>query len=427
MHHDGNSSSTDKPWPSSDTPKRILYVDHTAKIGGGEIAILNLINAIDRKRFEPVFVLGSTGPLLERLTAAHVETYVIELDSSVTEARKDSLGFTSLFKLRQVILCCQYVIKLSRLIRSLQIDVVHTNSLKSHIFGGIAGRLAGTRVIWHVRDAIDSSYLPKNVVKVVKALARIVPTFVIANSASTLEKLDLNSSKGLSERKNGYASKTEKKRSKVVHDGCDPSFFAETEPEPSEYDDQRPFVVTLVGRITEWKGQHIFLRAAARVLKEVPTATFQIVGAPLFGEDEYEESLHGLCKELGIEEQVRFLGFRDDIPAIVSKCDLLVHASIIGEPFGQVVIEGMITGKPVIATDGGALPEIVINNVTGLLVEMGSVDHMADAIVSVYRNPSMARAMGKAGRERVLDNFTIAHTAAQMHNVYDELFCCQKN
>jgi glycosyltransferase involved in cell wall biosynthesis len=419
MHYNGKAATSEQPYPLNSRPKRILYVDHTAKIGGGEIAIFNLVNAIDKQRFHPVFVLSSTGPLVDRLKAANIETYVIELDPSINDTRKDSLGLSSLLKFGAIVKCLSYVRKLSSFMRGRDIDLVHTNSLKAHIFGGIAGRMAGLPVIWHVRDAIDSNYLPRIVAKTVKKLASVIPNHIVANSANTLKKLELINSFSLSVIYSGVSVQGSFGFPMVIHDGCDPNFYSDSTQNVVGATSENRSVVTMVGRIAEWKGQHIFLRAAAAVLKSWPETIFQIAGAPLFGEQLYERSLFALTEELGIQDRVEFLGFRDDIPEIIAGCDVLVHASIIGEPFGQVVIEGMVSGKPVVATNGGALPEIVIDGETGCLVPMGDPNAMAHAIGSLLADPEKRRNMGSAGRERVLANFTIDRCAQEFHHVYD--------
>ena len=214
-------------------------------------------------------------------------------------------------------------------------------------------------------------------------------------------------------------------RRQVIHDGYDPEIFA---PPPAAPDPEilpplprETTRIALVGRIAGWKGQHIFLQAAALVRDRFPQARFQIIGAPLFGEYEYEQSLHRMVRDLGLEDQVEFLGFREDVPALLAGVDLVVHASTLGEPFGQVVIEGMAAGKAVIATDGGALPEIVIPGVTGLLVPMGDAPAMAEAMAALLSNPARAEAMGAAGRERVRERFTIGHTVRKLEGIYEYL------
>jgi glycosyltransferase involved in cell wall biosynthesis len=181
----------------------------------------------------------------------------------------------------------------------------------------------------------------------------------------------------------------------------------------------RPPVVVLVGRISPWKGQDVFIRAAALVLKQFPACRFQIVGSALFGEDALEGELKQLAASLGIGEQIEFLGFRKDVPEIISAGTLVVHASTVPEPFGQVIVQAMAAGKPVVATRGGGVLEIVDDGVSGLLVPMKDADAMANAICEILSDPVRARKMGEAGRERFLERFTIEKTVEAVEGIYD--------
>ena len=395
-------------------PKTILYVDHTAKMGGGEIALLNLVSALDRTRYHPRVVLAAEGPLAAKLREAGIDTTILPLDPSLRETRKDSLGLGSLLKLRQVGRLLAHSLQLARWARANSVDLIHTNSLKSDIYGGIAGRLAGIPVLWHVRDNINGQYLPPLIASGFRLLSRLLPQIVVANSQSTLHQLWPGKSRSGEVVYSGVSME-------VVHDGYVEG-LAVKGPPAKFMDLDHPPVIALVGRIAEWKGQHVFLRAAAAVHSRFPEARFWIVGAPLFGEFEYEKSLHTLTEQLEMTDFVEFLGFRDDVAQLMPQIDIVVHASILGEPFGQVVIEGMAAGKPLVATDGGALPEIVVPGETGYLVAMGSAEEMAAAMERLLADPVQARAMGQAGQRRVKRLFTISHTARKVESVYDALF-----
>ena len=177
-------------------------------------------------------------------------------------------------------------------------------------------------------------------------------------------------------------------------------------------------LVGLVGRLTRWKGQHIFLEAAAQVRRQFPETKFQIIGSAMFGEESYEQEIRSLSRGLALEDCVEFTGFRNDVPRLVDKLEILVHASTTGEPFGQVITEAMLAAKPVIATRGGGVPEIVQHGTTGLLVPMGDAGAMADAICAILSNPDLARAMGKAGRERALQHFTVEKTVPHLEAIF---------
>lgn len=381
---------------------RILYVDHTAKLGGGEIALLHLVQHLDRARFVPVVVLGEDGPLRAKLEEAGVETHLLALSSGVTETRKDGLGLSTLLRLRDVAAAGNYVLALRKFIHAQNAAVVHTNSLKSDILGGAAARLAGVPLLWHVRDRIDSDYLPGPVAAGFRRLCRFLPARVVANSHSTLETLTL-----------GEALP----RMSVVHDGVLPHpALALSKPTVPPVP-----TIGLVGRIARWKGQHIFLEAAARVHARFPEAKFQIIGAPLFAEQAYEEEIQAQSRTLGLADCVEFLGFRTDVPQLIDGLDILAHASITAEPFGLVIAEGMAAGKPVVATNGGGAREIVADGETGLLVPMGDAEAMASALLQLLEDPEQARRMGERGRERVAAQFSIERTARGMEAVYDNI------
>ena len=384
-------------------PRRtILFFDHTAQWSGGEISLFNLVTHLDLTQYRPVVVLFADGTLREKLQQANIETRVIALDESVSQTRKDEMGARSLLKLKQIGAIWKFVRQLRRIIKRERAQIVHCNSLKSDIIGGVAARLAGVPAIWHVRDRIETDYLPAPVVRAFRLLARIIPTRVIAVSGATLQTLHLPAKRGI-----------------AIHNGTVLENFNDLNAR-TPFTNKAP-VFGIVGRLTPWKGQHIFLRAAARVKAQVPDAKFQIVGAALFGEADYERELRELCAQLELESSVEWLGFRRDIPQVMAQMDVLVHASTTGEPFGQVLIEGMAAARPVIATNGGGVPEIVLNGETGITVPMGKIEPLAAAMLKLAREPMRAQAMGESGRARARTEFSIEATARRVEAVWDAM------
>lgn len=390
---------------------KVLYLDHTARMGGGEIALLNLVTHLDPTACRPTVLLFSEGPLRRELTNAGIDVHVLELDPSVTNVRKDSLGASSLLRIRDLWRTIQFCHRLNRWIAARKFDLIHTNSLKADIIGGIAGRLAGVPVIWHVRDRISEDYLPPGAARMFRWLARKIPDRIITNSAATRRTLGKDGGRAASVVYSGTTSDG----IQVVHDGTN------MQDDLSDAVYNAESTIAIVGRIAPWKGQHIFLQAAALIVKRIPFVKFFIVGCPLFGEQKYEQELRQLCSSLNLDQHVVFTGFREDVSAFMAKMDVIVHASITGEPFGQVVIEAMAVGKPVVATNGGGIPEIVVHGKTGLLIPMNDAAAMAAAIASLIQDPALARNMGRLGRQRVQDHFTINHTARGVQDVYDSL------
>ena len=119
------------------------------------------------------------------------------------------------------------------------------------------------------------------------------------------------------------------------------------------------------------------------------------MGSALFDEYDYEREIHRLVDSLGIANSIEFMGFRSDVSALIANFQIVVHASISGEPFGQVIVEGMAAGKPVVATNGGGVPEIVIGGITGLLVPMGDSPAMAEAICRLLEDHNLTLRMGR--------------------------------
>lgn len=381
--------------------RRVLFVDHTAELGGGELAMLNLVSHMDRRRYEPIVLLFSDGPLVGRLKAARVPVHILPLSGSVVRAKKDGLGWRSLLRVGDVVRTAAQVLRLAKVIRRERATLVHCNSLKADIIGGLAGRLARRPVIWHVHDRIESGYLPSQVARFFRVVARWLPAAVVANSRSTLATLHL----------------PPRFAATVAPPGLRPEAFSVTR--SSALADRSVVRIGIVGRIARWKGQDVFLRAAARVRQVFPEAHFLIVGGSLFAEGAYEAQLHELVRALGLDDCVEFAGHRDDAREIMAQLDVFVHASTRPEPFGQVITEAMAAGAPVVATDGGGAPEIVTHGETGFLVPMGDVAAMAEAIIRLLQDPVHACAMAARAREDVVARFGIGVTAERVSAMYD--------
>lgn len=382
---------------------RVLYLDHTAKLSGGELALSRLLAALDPSLVVPLVILGEEGPLTDMLRGEGIETHVFPLISHIRMVRKDTLGFQGwLQRMKHISPLWQYALKIVRFARENQIDIIYTNSLKSDLYGGLAGRLAGLPVIWHVRDRIEESYLPTAAVRLFRLLARRLPTCVVANSQSTLDTLQLPPTALTQVIASGLTQEYIQR--------CEEPHFPHSLPQ-----------IGIVGRIASWKGQDIFLRAAARVLKSGQKAHFRVIGAPLFGEDQQLVALRLLACELEIEDHVTFCGFQPDIPSRLRNLDILVHASTLPEPFGQVIVEGMVAGIPVIATDGGGAREIVTHEQTGLLVPLADIEALTASLLRLLDDAALGARLAARGKEHVLQNYTIEISARKSEALYERV------
>lgn len=354
---------------------RIVFLDHCALLSGGELALVRLLQAFGDS-VDPHVVLGDEGPLLGRLRAAGISAEVLPAPRAMREAKRDRIGARLLVG-PELAQSAAHAVTLARRLRRLRPDLVHANSLKALLYGGLAARLAHVPVVWHVRDRIADDYLPAAGVRLVGSLSRFLPDAVIANSHETLERLHAAG--------NGA---TRWRSQAVIYDPVDLQPLQRAEHEG-------PLRIGMVGRIAPWKGQDVFLQAFAHAFARGEERA-RIVGAPLFGEQPYDESLRHLVRRLGIAGRVDFVGFRDDIAGELAQLDVLVHASRLPEPLGQVVQEGMRAGLPVVAADAGGPAEVISSGETGFLVPPGDVRALAGTLTMLAADPPLRARLGEA-------------------------------
>jgi glycosyltransferase involved in cell wall biosynthesis len=389
--------------------KRVLFFDHTAKWSGGEIALYRTLSALDTTQYEPLLLLSEEGPFGKKSQEIGVKTQILPLNNGLGELRKDTLGSSGISqKLSAVSGFLRYAISVARFAREQRADLIHCNSLKSDIIGAIAGRLSRTKVLWHVRDHINPSYLPARTTAVFRNLAKRLPDAVIVNSQSTGEELFPS------------CADLETVRCFVAYDGLMQSELSALMPLAFSKWRSPQVKIGLLGRLVRWKGQHVFIEAARLLMERKIDAQFQIIGSALFGESDYEAEIRSLAAPLGA--RVAFLGFRSDVPELLRQLDILAHCSISGEPFGQVVVEGMAEGLPVVASDGGGVREIIRNEVDGLRTPMGDAAALADALARLIACPEYASQLGQMGHTRVRVNFTAEQSARAVESVYARLF-----
>jgi glycosyltransferase involved in cell wall biosynthesis len=180
----------------------------------------------------------------------------------------------------------------------------------------------------------------------------------------------------------------------------------------------RSLTYGVVGRLAPWKGQDLFLRAFARAF---PAGQEQavLIGGALFGEDDYADELPRLAGNLGIAGRVEFRGHRQDVWSELSRLDVLVHSSVTPEPFGQVILEGMAAGVPVIAAGAGGPAEILQHDVTGILYEpsdevdlAASMQRLADRSLRERLRTEAGKALGPYSPQLVANQVLEAYRVA---------------
>ncbi|MFD2672722.1 glycosyltransferase [Marinicrinis sediminis] len=375
----------------------VAYLDHTARWSGGEIALFHLLSHM-KEGVQPLVILAEEGPLADRMRSRGIEVRIVPLSEKVRSRGRHQFGLSLL---TSAIALLRYGRKVGSILKEEQVQLVHTNSLKSALYGVIAAKIARVPLVWHIRDQISSPYLKPPVAKTIRLLARICPKGIIANSVSTLETLKL--------------PKQRKAKTAVVY-SC---FAGRMDQQTKVARTSRLFHVLLAGRLAEWKGQHVFIEAAA-LLKEQYAIHFWIAGDALFGEQAYKRQLEMKIRSHGLTN-VSMLGHVEQMKELMESADLLVHTSITPEPFGQVIVEGMACGLPVVASNAGGPREIVVHGETGLLIEPNQPEILAEAISWMVQNPKPRQLMGERGRERVVQQFTMEQSVHKVNDLYHSL------
>ncbi|WP_433975776.1 glycosyltransferase family 4 protein [Tunturiibacter lichenicola] len=363
---------------------RVMYVDQTGQLGGGELSLLDVIK---HSPFHSEIVLFDDGPFRTALEDLNVPVHLLH-GGSLSKVRSET-------RLKAVLEAGPAFFGLQRRLAKLTagFDVVYANSQKAFLVSA-ATRRKGQLLIWHLRDMLTADHFSPMMRVIAVEASNLTASIVITNSQATADSFVQ------------CGGKLEKVV--VVYNGISPEpFDAVTETMKQsmlqELGLRGKYLVGVFGRLSPWKGQHILLEAIA----SLPYAHAVLVGDALFGEDSYVESLRQRAQAPDLEGRVHFLGFRKDVSLLMKCMNIIAHTSTSPEPFGRVIVEAMLAGRPTIASRAGGVLEIVRGNETGLLVLPGCPLDLSAAIQKYHAHPGLARRIADAGRERAINHFSV--------------------
>jgi glycosyltransferase involved in cell wall biosynthesis len=379
---------------------RYLLIDANDAVGGVVTAHLMLLRALDQERFAPHLACLGHGPLLPAFQALPgVTRWTIEVGTKPAAWCGGLLG--KAMNLFSVVPLAGAAIRLAWLCRRHGIQVIHTSDKKrSLLLTLLLHRLTRIPYLYHIHN----NYIdyPANR----RALAGAAA--IIANSGEM--RRDFIGHLGAS-----------MARIRVVHNGIDavrfrPGLASTFRQQCGAAPDE--LLVGIASRLAPDKGQETLLRAAAKIVGQVPRARFVIIGdAAIFSDNrDYPAELRRLAAELGIAQRVTFTGFCADMAAVYPALDVVVNAAR-REAFGLVVVEAMACGKVVIGTDAGGIPEIITHGQDGFLFPPGDADKLAKLLLPLLRDPRQRETLGTAARQTVQARFTIEKQARLIEQV----------
>ncbi len=365
-------------WLADDRPA-IALVTHSARLSGAELMLCRM--APHLQRFKPIVVIGESGPLETELISRGVAVLRMPLPAAAIAHSATRTAGVNLRRLpRQIAESVRYARRLAKGLREVGAEVIYTHSAKAHLYGGLAGRIAGLPVVLHSHTIVNRGSMRTVSVLAARAGAAILPHAVIANS-------------GAGRRSLGWFAN--RRPSAVIPPPVDVPASIRTRRDRTKL----RFVVA--GRICPGKNQALAIEAFARVKPRLGRdSELVIVGAPMFNDDErYADTLPQLAEDLGVAADVRFLGHHSDPAEVLAASDVLVHAATEQEGFGQVIAEALAVGTPAIVPADGGPGEIVADGVDGILYQRGDLDSLTAAILRLAHDPIARAQMGERARD----------------------------
>ncbi|MFH1772355.1 MAG: glycosyltransferase family 4 protein [Candidatus Omnitrophota bacterium] len=362
----------------------ILYLTSTGKIiGGGEVSLFNLLKNLNHKVFRPHLISVASGDFTQKISELNIPVKILPLKKV-----KNFINFKHNLSILKQLKSC---------IAENNISLIHCNSIGGiTLMGAVAAHFKGIPFVWHVR-AVEKSFI-------LDAVCGMLSSRIICISAAVAGRFK------------GFPFL---KKICLIHNGVDTSLFNPAslvirsnalsfrkEIGCSESD----FIIGAVGRYHPMKSYEYLIRALKVVVTNSYNVKVVFIGMGYSTGNPYLLKLKSLTSELGLEQNVIFMGQREDIASVMSSFNLFVLPSE-NEPFGRVVIEAMACGLAVIAFRSGGLPEIVKDKTTGFLINPFNVNEMADKIIYLKNNGKLRRDFGEKARERAVGLFDIkAHT-----------------
>lgn len=373
---------------------KILFLDQSGKPGGAELCLIDIAKPYRDQSLVGLFADGAFKQLLE---AQQIPVQVFATEA--IQVRKESSLMQGLSSISSLLPLIRKVVQKAR-----EYDLIYANTQKALVVGAIASFLSRRPLVYHLHDILSLDHFSKTNLTIAVTLANAQASLVIANSKA---------SKTAFVKAGGRAEITE-----VVYNGFEPELYRSDEFNRSQLRQQLNlegrFVVGHFSRLSPWKGQHILLQALVSCPED---AIALFVGDALFGEQDYVELLHRQVAELGLLERVMFLGFRSDIVPLMNACDLVAHTSIAPEPFGRVIVEAMLCGRPVVAAEAGGAIELVEPDKTGFLVPPGDPTRLAEIIIKCRNQPEKTNAIASQAQihaRQCFDLTTINQQIAQL-------------
>jgi glycosyltransferase involved in cell wall biosynthesis len=382
---------------------KILYIDTHYIYAGGQNHLIRLIDGLDKTKYFPMVLCARENKkFIQELERRNIKFFPIKTKNLITENK-------ILKAILQTPNFLYLVFKTISIIKKEKIDILQANLFYSALFSLIAAKLCKKPFLWTLHT-LDEVFKYQIFIKFLSEFSD--STITICNNYTEIAKKEgINVSKF-----------------QTIYDGIKVKEIISNIGELRINNQliKKP-IVAMIGRIdTEQKRQQDFIEAAEIVLKEIPEVYFLIVGGTSNPyEEKQKKELESLIKKKIISHRVLLTGFISNLEEILANIDIFVLPSV-KEGVPAAILEAMVAKKPVIATNVGGIPEVVIDGETGFLVEPKNPKVIAEKIIFLLKNPERAKEMGESGYQRIKNYFTLEKMAREHEKLYEELIKNQK-
>ncbi len=385
--------------PNSAEKIRVLHVITRLERGGAPAILLEVLKRCDTSQFEHHIATGlSQAPEDDMISTAKDTGLRVVVIPSLVRDIHPLLDIYALLKLYFLILRGRY-------------DIVHCHTSKGGFIGRLAARLANAKcIIYSPHGDIFEGYFGKIKTRFFIWLERFSARFTDKIITLTKSGIEPYLKAGIGQ----------KSQFDYIYNGIDVEDFGKRKVDRLQKRQEIGvendcFLVVTAGRLVPVKGHTHLITAFAQVVTEIPN--IQLV---FLGDGELRGELTEQSKTLGLEKQVLFPGMRNDVPEIISCSDLFVLPSV-NEGFGVVLLEAMAMRCPIVATNVGGVPEVVLNGETGILVPPGDPAQLAEAIIQLVRDRALAARMAECSYQRLKTCFDIKETVSKTERLYKEV------
>jgi glycosyltransferase involved in cell wall biosynthesis len=372
---------------------KLLILNSSPYISGAEKSMIELISSIDKNKYNVYVIIPKNAQ------------YSSVLPKDIKLIKMTLIWFEKNYNLiylfRSFFVFFYVSFRLIQLVKKEKISVVYANTSKSIFYYIILHYfIPECKLICHIRDNIKSKLFLKIILKYSKII------ICVSNHISN--------------------QIPKEKQPETIYAGLQINNLIFEKNYIVDFNskfkiNKKSIIIAQIAQITKWKNHEDFIKAAKIITKSHNNVYFLIIGDNLSKKDiKYKQELKDLVKQLNLEARIIFLGHRNDVNVLISHIDILIHPAI-NEPFGRVLIEAMAKGKPIVAYNCGGPKEIVLNEITGYLVEPNNYEGLAEKTIHLIENEILRKRLGKAGRMRVIENFNIDRYIKEMETIFENI------